>query len=147
MIYINELASILKSHGIKIKLFADDVKLYVQIVDDVDVAQMQQAIDALVDWSTEWQLSISVNKCCVLNVGRINHDTCLHIHDNVLPVVESTRDLGIIVSCDLSTSLHVSDIVAKAHKRAAAIHRTFVSRNIHLLVRAFTDMSDHVYRA
>ena len=49
-----------------------------------------------------------------------------------------TRDLGIIVSCDLSPSLHVSDIVAKAHKRAAAIHRTFVSRNIHLQVRAFT---------
>ena len=27
---------------------------------------------------------------------------------------------------------------AKAHKRYAAILRTFVSRNIHLLVRAFT---------
>jgi len=99
---------------------------------------MQQAIDALVDWATEWQLSISVNKCCVLNVGRINHDTCLYINGNALPVVETTRDFGIIVSCDLSPSLHVSDIVAKAHKRAAAIHRTFVSRNIHLLVRAFT---------
>ena len=108
---------------------------------------MQQAIDALVDCTTEWQLSISVNKCCVLNVGRINHDTCLYINGNVLPVVESTRDLGIIVSCEWSPSLHVSDIVAKAHRRAAAIHRTFVSRNIHLLVRAFTDMSDHVYRA
>jgi len=51
-----------------------------------------------------------------------------------LPVVESTCDLGIIVSCDSSPC----DIVAKAHKRAAAIHRTFVSRNIHLLLRAFT---------
>ena len=100
MTYINELAFILKSHGIKIKLFADDVKLYIQIVDDIDVAQMQQAIDALVDWATEWQMSISVNKCCVLNVGRSSHDTCLYINDNVLPVVESTRDLGILVSCD-----------------------------------------------
>ena len=97
---------------------------------------MQQAIDALVDWATDWQLSISVNNCCVLNVDRINHDTCLYINGNVLPVVESTRDLGIIVSCEWSPSLHVSDIVAKAHRRAAAIHRTFVSRNIHLLVRA-----------
>jgi len=55
-----------------------------------------------------------------------------------LPVVESTRDLPILVSCDLSPFLHVSDIVVKAHKRAAAIRRTFVSRNIHSLVRAFT---------
>ena len=74
----------------------------------------------------------------MLNVGRISHDTCLHINDNALPVVESTRDLGVLVSCDLSPSLHVSDIVAKAHKWSAAICRTFVSRNIHLLARAFT---------
>jgi len=66
--YMNELAFIVESHGIKIKLFADDVKLYIQIVDDADVAQMQQAIDTLVDWATEWQLSISVNRCCVLNI-------------------------------------------------------------------------------
>ena len=59
--YINELAFIPESHDIKIKLFADDVKLYIQIVDDIDVAQLQQAIDALVDWATEWQMSISVN--------------------------------------------------------------------------------------
>ena len=49
LIYINELTFILESHEIKIKLFAVDVKLCIQIVDDVDVAQMQQAIDALVD--------------------------------------------------------------------------------------------------
>jgi len=73
-----------------------------------------------------------------LNVGRRSHDTCLYINGNALPVVKSTRYLGILVSGDLSPSLHVSDIVVKAHKRAAAIHRTFVSRNIHLLVRAFT---------
>ena len=45
----------------KIKLFADDVKLYVQILNDIHVVQLQQAIDALVNWATEWQLSISVN--------------------------------------------------------------------------------------
>jgi len=37
LIYINELAFILESHGIKIKLFADDVKLYIQIVDHIHV--------------------------------------------------------------------------------------------------------------
>ena len=44
---VHELAFILESHGIKIKLYADDVKLHIQIVDDIDVAHMQQAIDAL----------------------------------------------------------------------------------------------------
>jgi len=57
LVYINELAAILDCYGIKIKLFADDAKLYVQIVDELNVVQLQQAIDALVRWSTDWQLS------------------------------------------------------------------------------------------
>ena len=32
--YINELATVLEKYGIKIKLFADDVKLYAQILND-----------------------------------------------------------------------------------------------------------------
>jgi len=35
-----------------------------------------------------------------------------NINDNALPVVESTRDLGVLVSCYLSPSLHVSYICA-----------------------------------
>ena len=57
-VYINELAIILNRYGIKVKLFADDVKLYLQIVNDVHVVQLQQAVDALVTWAKEWQLSI-----------------------------------------------------------------------------------------
>jgi len=54
--------------------------------------QMQQAIDALICWDTEWQLSVSVNNCCVLNVGnKITHNTCFSINGAVLPVVDSTR--------------------------------------------------------
>ena len=35
LVYINELATVLEKYGIKIKLFADDVKLYVQILNDI----------------------------------------------------------------------------------------------------------------
>jgi len=48
-------------------LFADDVKLYVQINNDVDVTQLQLAIDALIKCATEWQLSVSVNKFNVVS--------------------------------------------------------------------------------
>jgi len=55
----------------------------------------------------------------------------------VVPAVESARDLGVIVSRDLSPSLHISNIVAKAHKRTAAIYRTFRSRNADSLIPAY----------
>ena len=81
LVYINELATILGRYGINVKLFADDVKIksYRQIVNDVNVLQLQQAADAqctIVVWAKEWQLSISVNKWCVLNVGKVTYDTC-----------------------------------------------------------------------
>ena len=43
--YINELAEILGHVGINVKLFADDVKLYMQIVNSCDTAKLQHALD------------------------------------------------------------------------------------------------------
>jgi len=79
--------------------------LYIQILNDVDVVQLQLAVDALVQWATIWQLTVSVNKCCVLNISKITHNTSLSIIGATLPVVESARDLGILVSHDLSVTL------------------------------------------
>ena len=42
------------------------------------------------------------------------------------------------VNHELSFSDHISSIVYKAHQRANAIHRCLESRNISLLLRAFT---------
>jgi len=49
--YINELVGVIEQHNIKVKLFADDVKMYVRILDDLDVRSLQLALDALVQWS------------------------------------------------------------------------------------------------
>ena len=74
LVYINELIYILEEFNIKVKLFADDVKMYMKIINDTDIVQLQRAVTFLVDWAHEWQLSISVDKCCVLNIGlQANH--------------------------------------------------------------------------
>ena len=41
------------------------------------------------------------------------------------------------MSHDLSPASHISNIVAKAHKRTAAIYRAFTCRNVDLLMRAY----------
>jgi len=66
LIFINELVFVLEQLNIKVKLFADDAKMYVRILDDTDVVQLQTALDALSHWAENWQLSISINKCCIL---------------------------------------------------------------------------------
>ena len=42
--YINELIGILEEFSITVKLFADDVKMYLKIIHDVDVVQLQAAV-------------------------------------------------------------------------------------------------------
>jgi len=60
----------LEKFGITVKLFADNVKLYVKITNDVDLCVLQAAINALCQWADAWQLSISVEKSCALCIGR-----------------------------------------------------------------------------
>jgi hypothetical protein len=49
----------------------------------------------------------------------------------------STKDLGVFISANLSSSVHCSNIATKASKVSALILRTFVSKNNDLKILAF----------
>jgi len=54
LVYINDLVELLASFNIKVKLFADDVKLYVRVVSITDLTTLQNAFTALVSYADEW---------------------------------------------------------------------------------------------
>ena len=83
---------------------------------------------ALTSWADYWQLSVSVDKCGVLNIGEGVAPAMFAIYSIPLPVVTSYRDLGITIACELSLSLRVNNIVTKAHRRSNTIHRCSVSQ-------------------
>jgi len=89
LIFINELADILSTFGIVVKMFADDVKLYLKIVNNVDLGTLQAAMNALCKWADLWQLSISVEKCCVLSVGKVDPIINIFLSGTALPYVTS----------------------------------------------------------
>jgi len=68
--FISDLADALKQFGVCVKLFADDVKVHIRVLSNCDVQQLQRALDALANWEDMWQLSISVSKCSVVNIGK-----------------------------------------------------------------------------
>ena len=96
LVYINDLVELLASFNIKVILFAADVKLYVKIVNITDAFALHKALSVLFAWADEWQLSISIDKCCVLHIGEVSVTRQFHIKN---------------------------EIVAKAHQRAHMIHR------------------------
>jgi hypothetical protein len=120
----------MKRYGVIIKLFADDSKIYAEILDISDFTRLQTALDALVRWAETWQLKLAINKCCVLNIGRRHVATeiipssllaTITISGHGLSVVNHCRDLGVIVADNLQPRLHINAIVAKASQRANAI--------------------------
>jgi len=117
-------------------LFADDVKVYLEIINVSDTVMLQGALDLIVEWASTWQLQLSVSKCNMLTIGRVPFEVKYSVYDTVLPYVTS-RDLGIVIAQDLSPPIQISKIAAKAHQRANCILRSFVSKDINLLMREF----------
>jgi len=66
-IYINDLVALLTQYDIKVKLFAHNAKLYVKIVNGVDIRSLQVALSALCNWAAEWQLGI----LCVYHIHHL----------------------------------------------------------------------------
>ena len=72
-----------------------------------DVAKLQGAINLITDWAREWQLQVSVNKCSLLNIAHVPFDVTYHINGSSLSYQSNCRDLGVIITHDLSPSIHI----------------------------------------
>lgn len=66
IVLIDQPAKLLEKRHITAKLFADDLKIYLKIINTDDVARLQEALDLITEWSCTWQLTVSVAKCSLL---------------------------------------------------------------------------------
>lgn len=140
LLFINDIDEIFCGTGVRMKLFADDVKLYCSF--DNFSYDLQIVCDKLTEWADKWQMKIAFNKCTVHRISNrdshINQNPGYTIGGQILGQSNETRDLGIIIDNKLNFNSHVSAVAHKAHVRASLILRTFVSRDIDILTKAFT---------
>ena len=81
------------------------------------------------------------HESCVLNIGNIHNYTCLHMNTDVIPGQRSR----LVVNHDLRPVIRVNAMVAKAHQRANAIHRAFVSRDFLVYVRPLVEYNSIIW--
>ena len=114
LIYINDLVELLSRYNIKVKLFADDVKLYIKVVNEVDVVVFQEALTALFlgqrNGSCQWRL---INVGCYKLVKVKCRLRSVLMTPHCLWLIHVARDLGVTISKDLSPSQYINDIVRK----------------------------------
>ena len=88
--------------------------------------QLQQDIDALVNWSDTWQLPFNEDKCKFLHLGRAIQQPEYTMTGSQLERVVTERDLGVTVDTDLKFRKHAATAVSKASQILAFIRRSLV---------------------
>ena len=138
LIYISDLTNEIKH--CKIKLFADDCKIYIVLLRNNSVHSsqlMQEDINNLMNWAKNSQLNIAFQKCAVLHIGKKNPKTEYYFGDIKIPKVSSMRDLGVIVDEKLSFKEHYAQVSKSANIKANLILKCFYSRSIPFLIKMF----------
>ena len=116
-IFINDLPENIRS---SIRLFADDCVLYRNIKSSMDCQILQDDLNSLAQWETDWQMKSNVTKCHSMRVTRHPPDKHIQfdytLHQQRLKQVQSAKYLGITITDVLDWGQHISEISTKATK-------------------------------
>ena len=127
LVYVNDLPSAISYSSAY--LFANDTKFIKSITSFNDSVQLQSDIDSLSSWCRTWNLSLNQDKCAVMRLSLRSH-TDPHtyaINNSNIKISSNQRDLGAIISHNLSWDTHYSYICANAYRAL-----NFIRRNIAL---------------
>ena len=137
LIFINDLPDNIRS---SVSLFADDCVLYRNINSLTNCQILQEDLNSLAQWETDWQMKFNVAKCHSMRVTRHLPSNQTHfsysLHEQTLEQVRSAKYLGLTITDDLEWGQHISEISCKATKTFC-----FLRRNLALAPRHTKDVA------
>lgn len=126
VMYINDLPHIPTSAS---SLFADDMKLFMQIKTNEDERILQEDLNKLSNWSNTWLLKFHPNKCKVLSIKaskeRYNFMDRQNGERFQLENITQEKDIGVTIDGDLNFKSHLYNIVNKANSIVGLIRSSF----------------------
>jgi len=140
LLYTNDLPESFASN-FKATFFADDLKSFNTIDYRLNPSVTQCAIDILCEWSKYWQIDRSISKCSSLLFVDVNLVKIGRPND-VLPALDSVKDLGVIVDCNLTFDDQISSIISKAKQRSLSFHYSNNSNHVMFFVFICLSLQD-----
>jgi hypothetical protein len=127
IIFIDDIDESISGNILK---FADDSKICRRILrssPDLGTEDMTADLSSVMEWANKWGMSFNVSKFACLHFGRSNREANYSIEGVGIPNVNAigVKDIGVWVSPDLKSSLHVAAIVRKAQSMLGFVFRTF----------------------
>ena len=127
LVFVNDLPAVVQ-HSLML-MFADDTKCGKLVRSPLDSFQLQADLDAMCSWSKEWKLEFKVCKCilmrCCSKVAPVSSTYTLNGLE--IEVRSEYKDLGVIVSSNLSFGAHYQHIISRAYRVLGLLRRTFSS--------------------
>ena len=122
LVYVNDIPDRISS---TIYSFADDMKFLRVLSSFTDRVLLSSDLSSLTNWCVEWNINLNVSKCSHITFSLLHNSTksSYHIDGLLLDQVETQRDLGVIVSQDLSWSTHYRKICSKAYQTLHMLRR------------------------
>ena len=128
LLFINDITTAI--HFADIFIFADDSKLIAKIKSKEDHKLLQKDIESAIMWSLLNNMELNMEKFQMIHHGKNEElKECYTVESTTLNKSSEIKDLGVIVSEDLSWNKHITSIVNDGKKFAAWILRCFKTRN------------------
>ncbi len=135
LLYINDITDL--NLSCYIKLFADDVKLFLEMLRSYNFSSLVNDLYKVVAWADKNQLQLSLTKSNVLHLGRNNPQHPYTIGETVLPAVSEVKDLGVYITPNLKNHLHCHKIFASANQICSLIFKSFENKTQNFLFKLF----------
>ena len=132
LIYVDNLSDYIDNS--KVLLYADDSKIYSTINSLEDCLKLSDDLHGLEQWVSDWQMSINVDKCEVLNLGNNDFNFQYALDGKIIHRSVVCKDLGVNISNNLSFSFHCSKISRCANYRRRQFQLAFACKHIEFQV-------------
>ena len=87
-----------------------------KVLFEIDPRQIENDVDNLYPWSFDSGLIVHCSKCKILPFGTSSFEDSFILGDSELPVVDKTKDLGFMITHNLSWNSHIDHELATARK-------------------------------
>lgn len=150
LIFINDMELCI-NHSI-IRCFADDTRISKSIISQSDVSLLQDDLNNIIEWSNKNNMSLHKDKfeyvCQKYNKNNTLSELpffseyfTYNVSDEIfLTPINQVRDLGVLVSSNMSWSPHIKSIADKARQKAAWVLSVFHTRSSSIMLSLYKSM-------
>ena len=135
LIYINDLPDYIQNNS-TVKLFADDTIIYHPITNQQDTNALQEDLDAVQRWESDWLMHFHPQKCQTMHITNKRNiiQSTYTIHNHNIQSTNTAKYLGIHIDSTINGTLTST----RLHREQTQLQPSSTETFAHALVKANT---------